>query len=292
LVLVQPALQLTYLRCLSCGFEQQKVGNNNLSDTFEKAQTLHYEEDNLMFNKTVRAINRNRARVRLKIVRKYLQSGRLLEVGPGTGEFLQQACHQGLQVEAVETAKKFAKYLREDLKIKTYESTLENLNLEGQQYDALYSSHVIEHVADPALYLSTAKKYVKAGGLFFIMTPNADCWEHRLVGRAWSMYSKAHLHLFTAQSLQRCIRNAGWEIKDVQTPEYSEDWIRAVISLLFNRKPKPIPPPGKNIRRFPDWLTIAILQFTNIVLLPLALVQSSRKRGGELFIIARRPITD
>lgn len=292
LVAVQPALELAYLRCLSCGFEQQEIENNTLSESFEKAQTLHYEEDDLMFTKTVRAINWHRAGVRLKVVKKHFQSGRLLEIGPGMGEFLQQASQQGLLVEAVETAKRFAKYLREDLKIKTYESTLEDLNLEGKQYDALYSSHVIEHVVDPVLYLSTAKKYVKPGGLFFIMTPNGDCWEHQLVDRAWSMYSKAHLHIFTAPSLKICLQKAGWEVKDVETPEYSEDWIRAIVSFLFNRKPKSIPPPGKNIRRLPEWLTIAILRTANVFLSPLALVQSSRKKGGELFVIAQRPLAE
>lgn len=292
LVLVQAALDLVYLKCQSCGYEFQKPGDEAPSESFIKAQTLYYEEDNLIFSRPVRSINWRRSLTRLKIVKKFIKSGRLLEIGPGTGEFLQLASRDGFQVEAVETSHRLAKYLREELKFKTHESTLEDFVLENKQYDSIYSSHVIEHVVDPILYLSTAKKCVIPGGYFFIMTPNGDCWEHALARRAWSMYTPAHLHIFTAESLKKCLLKAGWNIKSIHTPEYSIDWVRTIISLIANRTPGPIPSPGANIKRVPDWLSIAGMSIISFLLSPLALLQSQRKKGGELFIIAQRPLKE
>ncbi len=286
---VYTAQGLHYLLCNKCGLEKQNIGNDALKESFEKSQMLYYEEDDLSFSKPIRAINLRKAKKRIKVVKEYLNSGRLLEIGPGCGEFLTEAVSAGFDIEAIETSKRFADYINKTLKIKTYEVMLEDFNHEGGKYDAVYSSHVIEHVVDPIFYLLMAKKTVREGGYFFIMSPNADCWEHRVTGKSWSIYSTAHLHLFTPKSLTLCLEKAGWEVVGVRTFEFAEDWIKALHSLFFNRKPASVSTPGARIRKLPGWLALAVMGISRFVLLPLSFIQSIKKKGGDIFIVARHP---
>ena len=56
---------------------------------------------------------------------------------------------------------------------------------EGETYDVVHSSHVIEHVESPLAYMEKAYELVEPGGLNAFITPNTHTWEARLFGRHW-----------------------------------------------------------------------------------------------------------
>ncbi len=279
-----------YWRCSECGLEKQTLSDLELGQQYLQAQNSNYEEDDLLFTKSVQEINALKAKARVKVVKKFLNSGKILEIGPGCGEFLVEASNQGFEVEAIETSKRFANFIRENLAVKTHEMPLEKFINQGPEYDAVYSSHVIEHVVDPVLYLATALKVVSPGGYFFVMTPNGACWEHALTRESWAMYTKAHLRIFTPDSLSLCMRKAGWEIESVRTLEFAEDWIKVLLSVFSGKRPKATTTPGKNIKRLPPWVAISIIRIAHLALAPLTFIQAKLNRGGDLFLIARKPL--
>lgn len=278
---------LHYVRCGQCGFEKQILVDELLSESFDKAQKKYYEEDDLSFLPTVHFINKRRASKRIKVLKKYLPTGKLLEIGPGCGEFLVEARSSGYDVEAIEASSRFVNYLNNELNMQLYSGTIEDFDQGDKLYEGIYSSHVIEHVADPLRHLEIARRLLREDGYLFMATPNAECWEHNVANDAWSMYTTAHLQVFSPASIALCLEKAGWEIVDIKTLEFTEDWLRVLISLFCGKNAKAMQA-GKNMRQMPFNVASVMLRIVDYALFPLSYLQSTMKKGGDLFVIARR----
>lgn len=75
------------------------------------------------------------------------------------------------------------------------------LNLPDASADLVLSSQVLEHVADPALYLSECSRVLKSGGRLFLST-HGSWWYHPHPTDYWR---------WTGQGLQKTLRDAGFD---------------------------------------------------------------------------------
>lgn len=65
-------------------------------------------------------------------------------------------------------------------------------------YDVFFSSHVIEHVPDPARMLADGLRILRPGGLFLAVTPNGSSSFRAVSGRAWSrLWGEVHPQLIS-----------------------------------------------------------------------------------------------
>jgi 2-polyprenyl-3-methyl-5-hydroxy-6-metoxy-1,4-benzoquinol methylase len=147
----------------------------------------------------------------------YLQSrpeGRLLEIGCGNGATLELLTSLGWQTngldfdpEAVERAR--CKGLHVHL------GTLHDQMFPEESFDAIVSSHVIEHVPDPLSLLQECYRLLRPGGNMISITPNGDSWGHRFYRGDWrGLEPPRHLHIFARESLANACVKAGFENVD------------------------------------------------------------------------------
>lgn len=99
-----------------------------------------------------------------------LQGKRLLEVGPGNGQFLWWARHFGANVMGVEPSTSFVKSL-ENSSIPYYSGNFEDID-RSCSYDLIVMIHVLEHFYDPNAALQKAFSLLSSDGLFVIEVPN------------------------------------------------------------------------------------------------------------------------
>jgi len=86
-------------------------------------------------------------------------------------------------------------------------------------FDCVYSSHVIEHVADPGLLLSKVVSVLAPGGFFFCETPNIGSIDARLLSRLgiWGgFHFPRHWTFFSPGTLRKLAENAGLEFVGVR----------------------------------------------------------------------------
>jgi 2-polyprenyl-3-methyl-5-hydroxy-6-metoxy-1,4-benzoquinol methylase len=70
----------------------------------------------------------------------------------------------------------------------------------------------IEHEWNPRAALAAAFRVLKPGGVTVLKTPNFDSWNRRMRGTEWCGYHvPAHCNYFTAATLSRMLRDAGFE---------------------------------------------------------------------------------
>ncbi|MBU0936977.1 MAG: class I SAM-dependent methyltransferase [Spirochaetes bacterium] len=133
---------------------------------------------------------------------------RLLDIGCATGALVETMQQRGWQAEGVEPCSGSVEYGRKRGLI-IHEGTLDTLSLPAAAYDVIHSSHVIEHVPEPADFVRTIRYLLKPGGFCFCTTPNRDGWQARLSGANWRSAIADHVHLFSLDSLKRLHRQNG-----------------------------------------------------------------------------------
>ena len=158
---------------------------------------------------------RRTARARLQRIGRLLAGQRpecrILDLGCGTGCFLDEARRAGWSVEGVEVSEYAARQARErDLNVRC--APLEDLILPAQTYDCVTLWDVIEHVRDPRGVIAATAAALRPGGVLALSTGDVTSWCARLSGRRWHLYTlPEHLFFFSPNSLRRLIRAAGCE---------------------------------------------------------------------------------
>lgn len=106
-----------------------------------------------------------------------LEGLEILDIGCGGGLLCEPLARLGAKMmgidaspAAIEAAKAHSKI--SNLSISYAEMSSENLAETGAQFDVVYASEVIEHVADRQLFLASMANLLKPGGVFILTTIN------------------------------------------------------------------------------------------------------------------------
>jgi 2-polyprenyl-3-methyl-5-hydroxy-6-metoxy-1,4-benzoquinol methylase len=288
-VVVGPTAGGYYRRCRGCGLESLLTASDTTSEeVFQHAQRDFHGESEGFDPPYVRRISRQLAAIRLKAIRRYLPSGRLLEVGPGGGELLCAARAQGYAVEAVEHSPVLAERLRRELGVVVHRAMFEEGNLPQGGFDAVVSMHVIEHVPSPLRHLITARALVRPGGYLFVGTPNVGDWGRHLAGNRWPGYSVAHLHLFNRKNLSLLLQQSRWKVVGVHSIAHGYTWARALVALCRKpTKPRPASESTRLIRSTPYWMTVLATGALGVVSWAPRALQAALGGGFEILVAAR-----
>ena len=173
--------------------------------------------------------------------------GRLLDVGCGNGQFLAAAAAAGwtavgidFDVEAIAAARRLPG-------VEAEVGDLADRRFETASFDAVMLNNVIEHVPDPVAVFAECARLLRPGGRLVMITPNLDALGHRVFGPDWrGLEPPRHLYLFTARTLRRFARRAGFTSTAMcsSTGQTAPDWPMLRTSMeaaaRAGRKPPPV----------------------------------------------------
>jgi len=155
-----------------------------------------------------------------KILWLNAQQGRsLLDIGCGAGDFMVLMKSLGWDVTGVEPDTAAVRVARDIHRLKVISGTVEQAALPSEYCDAITLNHVIEHLPDPVKTLRECRRLIRPGGRLAILTPNISGLGHRWFGEHWrGLEVPRHLFLFSPQSLEECVRRAGFKVHTLTTP--------------------------------------------------------------------------
>lgn len=135
---------------------------------------------------------------------------KLLEVGCGNGVVLRNLLSLGWNAKGCDLDGESIKVCRAN-GLDVDHGSLESLQFATDSFDAVVSTHVIEHVDDPVSFLNECFRIMKQGGQLRIVTPNIQSLGHRLFGHRWyHLDPPRHLFLFSSTSLRKLAEDAGF----------------------------------------------------------------------------------
>jgi len=143
---------------------------------------------------------------KIKIIQRFVEKGRLLEIGTATGGALYFAKQAGFEVEAIEMNHRCCEFLSNVIGVKTFKSddACEVFKSSTTQYDVIALWHVIEHLPDYLEVLAAANEHLSPGGILVIAAPNPDSYQFKLFKKFWAhLDTPRHLVLIPLSILKQ-----------------------------------------------------------------------------------------
>ena len=167
-----------------------------------------------------------------------IDSGSILDVGSGTGAFLNTMQQHNWSITGVEPDPK-ARSLAESLyKIELLEAD-QLFHLPEHSYDAITLWHVLEHVHDLHNYVAKLKSLLKPGGKLFIAVPNYLALEASIYGPFWAAYDvPRHLYHFTPKAIEALIKQHGLKMITMKPMWFDSFYISMLSSKYHSGKTK------------------------------------------------------
>ncbi|MDT0642688.1 class I SAM-dependent methyltransferase [Zunongwangia sp. F363] len=142
-------------------------------------------------------------------IRHYKTSGKLLDVGAGTGDFLNCARKNHFEIHGVEpsdSARGMA--MRKNISLaKKYEE----LNI--KKFDVICLWHVLEHVKDPKAELDKLAGLLEKDGLLVVAVPNFKSFDAEHYKEHWAAYDvPRHLFHFSQNGIQSLFSKQGFKL--------------------------------------------------------------------------------
>jgi len=139
-------------------------------------------------------------------------SGKLLDIGCGTGAFLNEMKQRSFTVSGIEPDGEAANFARERYKLEV--SGEEGLSeFAKASFDVITMWHVLEHVPFPMKRMQELYDLLKDDGSIFIAVPNPNSLDAVHYGKDWAAYDvPRHLHHYTPDILEKIAQSTGFEI--------------------------------------------------------------------------------
>ena len=149
------------------------------------------------------------------------ERGKLLELGAGNGETLKQLIEWGWTAQGIDFDPKAVAACRaENLNVQL--GDLESQHYSSNEFNAIFSSHVLEHVPDPISLMKESLRILDDGGIFVGVTPNGKSALHSIFKINWrGLEPPRHIHIFTKESLTSAAHQAGFADVQVITSNFS-----------------------------------------------------------------------
>lgn len=230
----------TYRQCLECGLAYQSPRPVYDADFVETAYEV-YGSSNDAYWRDGRPtpqgeiVVREATHVLTELERHLGRKGRLLEIGCNTGFFLKVARDLGWSVVGVEISHSMAAIARRDFGLEAHAGdwTQIDLGVENDgRFDAVFCSHVIEHVPDPAAWMRRFREVLTPDGVLCLAVPNMRSLDRRfkrackrlgLRRDRWEPWrTPDHLYEPCEKSLRPFFARAGFRVLDTYT--YPSEW--------------------------------------------------------------------
>lgn len=144
-------------------------------------------------------------------------SGRILDVGCGTGDFLQICEQSGWSVAGIEPNQKARRLAASKTSLQEYHSTMEEMiSSEPEPFDVITLWHVLEHVPDLADFITKLKSLLKPNGILIIAVPNFNSADAKHYESFWAAYDvPRHLWHFSRTSIESIFADFNMKILEV-----------------------------------------------------------------------------
>jgi len=176
-----PDLAFTYHRCRACGL----IFLGNIPELGAYYPPSYYNVPSGLADLEALAATDE---YKIEIVRQYVRSGRLLEIGPAYGAFALLAKRAGYDVSCIEYDPACVSFLNDVVGVEAIQSddAAAALRTRTERFDVICLWQNLEHLPNCRTVIEEAAKKLVPGGVLIVATPNPDALQFRIFRGNWT----------------------------------------------------------------------------------------------------------
>jgi len=210
---------ISFLQCAVCGLFRQdpQPAAESVQKRYDDSY-LEYETARHLEYREIALKSLAEAGLSPRIDEKHEEKSRsILEIGCATGALLSVFASEGWRAVGVEIGPSMATYARSTFGLDIRTGTIESAGLEARDFDVVIATHLIEHLNEPRSFLKEVHRVLKKEGQLYIVTPNAEGFQSKLLGALWRSAIRDHLYLFSTHTLRAMLVDEGFLVEYLGT---------------------------------------------------------------------------
>jgi len=225
-------------QCSNCSvrFTQDMPDAESIFRYYQSEDYISHSDTNKgLINRIYQLVKKRTLAGKRKLIAQMtgLEKGNHLDLGCGTGAFVNEMKQSGWDVKGLEPDSGAREKAEKLYGLKT-SGAEELFNLPVESFDAITLWHVLEHVHDLHGYIEQLKKILKANGKLFIAVPNYTSYDGAEYKQYWAAYDvPRHLYHFSPEAMKMLIEKHGLRIV-----KYKPMWFDSVYVSLLSSKYK------------------------------------------------------
>ena len=163
-------------------------------------------------------------------------NGSLLDIGSGTGAFVNELKENGWNVVGLEPDKDARNVAAEsNIDLRNVD---ELFHLTENSFDAITLWHVLEHVHTLQSYLDQCRKLLKEDGRLIIAVPNYTSLDAAIYKEYWAAYDvPRHLYHFSPLSMKKLVDKSSMRLIDCKPMLFDSFYVSLLSSKYKNARP-------------------------------------------------------
>lgn len=165
------------------------------------------------------------------------RAGSVLDIGCGTGRFLEFAKTQGWETTGLELCAEVGRETAARLGTQVYLGSVFDAELPKESFDVVTMFDCVEHLEDPVRALAICRRVLKPGGVLIITTPNFQGVGRLMLGpQAYGIWPDTHIIYFGPRSLRFALRQAKFDRIKTSSREIYPENVATILAHLRGRK--------------------------------------------------------
>ncbi|MCB0346262.1 MAG: class I SAM-dependent methyltransferase [Bdellovibrionales bacterium] len=153
-----------------------------------------YEEEVHIYKKTFED--------RVRVLRRFKNSGRVLDIGCGPGLFMDVADSHGFEAHGIDVSNYVVNKRKPEFGDRIVCGTLDTANYPAGYFDAITMFDLIEHIYQPEEFAAQLSEILAPGGIVMAATPNYDSWMRKILGKKTVSFKiPEHVCYFTRETI-------------------------------------------------------------------------------------------
>jgi 2-polyprenyl-3-methyl-5-hydroxy-6-metoxy-1,4-benzoquinol methylase len=218
----------TIVECKNCKFQftnpiplETEIGKYYESDEY----ISHSNTNKGLIFRLYQAVRNKTLVDKLKLIKSYSDAKTLLDIGSGTGEFLNICQQNGIKVSGIEPSEQTRKSAIDNYNLKIEPESGLN-NIENKSIDAISMWHVLEHVYNLNERIETIKRILKDSGTLFVAVPNRSSYDAKKYGEFWAAYDlPRHLYHFTPKDIKTIFEKHGFTLNKILPMKFDSFYV-------------------------------------------------------------------
>ena len=228
------------MECEKCSlrFTSPIPNENEIGKYYESDKYIsHAKRVTSIFDLVYKIIRKFTLQSKRKTVEQFSkkQSGTLLDIGCGTGDFLIKMKNYGWEINGVEINNS-ARAIAEKSIGKTIFNQNEFFNSD-KKYDAITLWHSLEHLHELKKYLQKISKSLNANGVVIIAVPNYNSSDAEYYQKDWAAYDvPRHLYHFSFDSMLELMTGFGFELIEHKQMPFDPFYVVLLSEMSVKKK--------------------------------------------------------